>query len=299
MRFVLSIVLLLFAEGLVCGQAECDTPDILPVAIQNLPTTAQLFMVQTAPDAAATAQAPDPQSSQGSPAGDQQTPPPQQNPSAQPQEQPSPSPQAGDAKAAPPLAPQPKRIMGIMPNFRAVSAGTIPPPPTPKQAFIIATRNSFDYSSFLFVGVTSLIAEATNAHPQIGRGPAAYWGYYWRGFLDKTDGNYLVIFALPTVLHQDERYYALGKGGVWKRLVYSTTRILVAKKYDGSNTFNASEIVGRGMAQGISASYYPSRSRTIGALSEKYAYALGRDALTNAFREFWPDIAVHVLHRQP
>jgi hypothetical protein len=24
-----------------------------------------------------------------------------------------------------------------------------------------------------------------------------------------------------------------------------------------------------------------------------------RDALTNTFREFWPDIAVHVLHRHP
>ena len=49
---------------------------------------------------------------------------------------------------------QPERILGVMPNFRAVSAGAIPPPPTPKQAFIIATKNSFDYSSFIFVGVT-------------------------------------------------------------------------------------------------------------------------------------------------
>ena len=61
------------------------------------------------------------------------------------------------ATNAPP--PQPKRILGIMPNFRAVSAGTIPPPPTPKQAFVIATRNSFDYSSFIFVGITSAFAE--------------------------------------------------------------------------------------------------------------------------------------------
>jgi hypothetical protein len=45
---------------------------------------------------------------------------------------------------------QPKRILGLMPNFRAVSAGAMPPPPTPKQAFVIATRNSFDYSSFVF-----------------------------------------------------------------------------------------------------------------------------------------------------
>ena len=186
-----------------------------------------------------------------------------------------------------------------MPNFRAVSAGALPPPPTPKQSFILATQNSFDYSSFLFVGITSLLAEGTDAHPQLGKGPAGFGRYYWRGFVDKTDGNYLVIFALPTVFHQDERYYALGKGSFWKRATYSASRIVITPNYDGHNSFNISELLGRGMAQGISAAYYPSQSRTAGALATKYGYALGRDALTNVFREFWPDIAVHVLHRRP
>ena len=53
------------------------------------------------------------------------------------------------------------------------------------------------------------------------------------------------------------------------------------------------------MAQAVSISYYPSKTRTVGAISAKYGYALLRDAATNAFREFWPDIAVHVLHRHP
>ncbi len=117
--------------------------------------------------------------------------------------------------------------------------------------------------------------------------------------LDKTDGNYLVIFALPTVFHQDERYYAMGQGGFWKRGIYAASRILITPDYHGHNSFNASELLGRGMAQGISAAYYPSGSRTAGALATKYGYAIGRDVLTNVFREFWPDIAVHVLHRHP
>jgi len=194
---------------------------------------------------------------------------------------------------------QPKRILGVMPNFRAVSAGAIPPPPTPKQAFIIATQNSFDYSSFIFVGITSLLAEGTNAHSQLGKGTAGFGRYYWRGYLDKTDGNYLVIFALPTVFHQDERYYAMGQGGFWKRGIYAASRILITPDYHGHNSFNASEVLGRGMAQGISVAYYPSKTRTAGALATKYGWAIGRDMLTNVFREFWPDIAVHVLHRHP
>ncbi len=197
------------------------------------------------------------------------------------------------------LPPQPKRILGIMPNYRAVSAGALPPPPTPTQAFKIATQNSFDYSAFVFTGFTSLIAEAQGAHPQLGKGVPGFWGYYWRGFVDKTDGNYLVIFALPTVFHQDERYYALGTGPIWKRAVYSMTRVFITPNYHGHNSFNASELLGRGVAQAISASYYPSQDRTVGDIATKWGYSIMRDALTNAFREFWPDIAVHVLHRHP
>ena len=192
---------------------------------------------------------------------------------------------------------QPKRILGVMPNYRAVSAGAIPPPPTPKQAFKIATQNSFDYSAFVFVGLTSLLAEGTDTHPQLGHGIEGFGQYYWRGFLDKVDGNYLVIFALPTVFHEDERYYAMGSGPVWKRGLYAASRVLITPNYHGHNTFNASEILGRGISQGISAAYYPAQDRTLGALASKFAFAVGRDALTNVFREFWPDISDHVLHR--
>lgn len=232
-----------------------------------------------------------------------------QNPSQNPQPSPpaasgaAQSPGESNAKPADrPVEPskeQPKRILGVMPNFRAVSAGAIPPPPTMKEAFVIATQNSFDYSSFVFVGLTSAIAEGTNAHPQLGKGMPGFGRYYWRGFLDKTDGNYLVIFALPTVFHQDERYYAKGQGGFLRRFSYAITRIVITPNYEGHNSFNASELLGRGMAQAVSVSYYPSKTRTVGAISAKYGYAILRDAATNAFREFWPDIAVHVLHRHP
>src|SRR5579863_7057403 len=164
---------------------------------------------------------------------------------------------------------QPKRILGVMPNFRAVSAGALPPPPTPKESFLIATQNSFDYSSFIFVGITSMLAEGTNAHPALGKGLPGFGRYYWRGFLDKTDGNYLVIFALPSLFHQDERYYALGKGSFWKRFTYSGTRVFVTPNYHGENSFNISELLGRGISQGVSLAYYPSGTRTVGALSQK------------------------------
>lgn len=191
--------------------------------------------------------------------------------------------------------PQPKRILGLMPNYRAVSAGIHPPPATPAESFRIATQDTFDYSGFTFVGVTSLLAEADDAHPSFGKGVGGFGDYYWHGFLDRAGGNYMVLWALPSVLHEDERYYAKGTGSVWSRAVYAATRIVITPNYHGKNTFNAAEILGRGISQAVSLTYYPSATATPSAFTAKYGYALGRDALANVFRELWPDISYHVL----
>jgi hypothetical protein len=212
---------------------------------------------------------------------------------------PQPSAKKAGGAATSRVKPQPKRILGIMPNFHAVGAGMTPPPPAPKQAFVIATRNSFDYSAFLFLGMTSVMAEGANTHAQLGKGLPGFGRYYWRGFVDKTDGNYLVTFALPTVLHQDERYFTLGKGGILKRVAYATSRIAITPNYQGHPSFNTSELLGRGIAQGISLGYYPSHTRTLEGIASKYGFAIARDAFTNVLREFWPDVATHVLHSHP
>jgi hypothetical protein len=267
----------LFAVTLTCGIVSTLLP--AQTLIQPSSTLPQQPGVEVA--SAALPDAPEPQNSSSSS---------QQDTTAQAQ---------SGQKEIPLSRQQPKRILGLMPNYRAVSAGAIPPPPTARQAFKIATQNSFDYSSYVFVGITSLIAEGGDAHKQLGKGVPGFWAYYWRGFVDKTDGNYWVIFALPTVLHEDERYYARGEGGIMKRALYSTSRVLITPDYNHHNTINGAELLGRGISQGISLAYYPSSDRTAGALAQKYGYAIVRDAATNTFREFWPDIAVHVLHRHP
>lgn len=265
------------------------------LALPGSPSRASAQTAVSAPALAASAEIPDvpqPQtaaqqdpSSQSDSQSGQQKPPPGQAASAD----------SSTTKHIPP--PQPKRILGIMPNYRAVSAGVLPPPPTPREAFKIATQNSFDYSAFIFVGVTSLLAEGTDAHSQLGKGPGGFWAYYWRGYLDKTDGNYWVDAIMPTMFHQDERYYAMGEGGILKRGIYAASRELITPNYHGKNSFNASEILGRGISQAISLAYYPSQTQTASGYTEKYAYAVGRDALTNVFREFWPDINAHLIHR--
>lgn len=58
---------------------------------------------------------------------------------------------------------QPKRILWIIPNYRAVSANMNLPPLSPKGKFWLATQDSFDYSSFALAGIVAGISQARNS----------------------------------------------------------------------------------------------------------------------------------------
>ena len=66
---------------------------------------------------------------------------------------------------------------------------------------------------------------------------------------------------VPTLTRQDSRYYALGTGHWYVRALYAYTRVLITPNDAGKNTFNYSEIVGKGAAAGLGDLYYPARYR--------------------------------------
>jgi hypothetical protein len=193
---------------------------------------------------------------------------------------------------------QPQRILGFMPNFRSVSGGAKPHPPGWNYNFRIATHQSFDYSSFIFLGLTSLSAKGLDEHPQLGKGPSGLWAYTWRGFLDKTDGTYLGGWLLPSLLHEDTRFYALGHGhSVPSRVLYVISRQAVARTYGGQQTPNIAGFGGKVLTQYISRFYYPSGATDFGVLAEKFGYSVMRDVIFSSIREFYPDIAAHYIRK--
>lgn len=184
-----------------------------------------------------------------------------------------------------------------MPADRTVKLGTRVPPPTPREAFGIATRSTFNYSSFALTGFTSLFSEGIDSHPRLGKGVPGFGRYYWRGFVTKAGGNYWILFILPTAFHEDERYYTLGRGSILHRSLYAASRVLITPDSYGRNTINGAELLGRGIADGASMAYYPAEDRTFGEFAGRYGYSLLGDAATNVFRELWPDVSAHSSHR--
>jgi hypothetical protein len=193
---------------------------------------------------------------------------------------------------------QTKRILYIIPNFRAVSADQHLPPQTVKEKFKTATLDSVDYSSFIFVALQSGVAQARNATPEFHQGAAGYGRYYWHTYADYVNENLWVEFILPAALHQDSRYYTLGRGGFGKRFAYSVSRIAITRTDAGHETFNSSEIFGSGAAAGISSLYYPSRERTFSKTFDLWMTSLAIDAGSSLFKEFWPDINNKFFHQK-
>ena len=192
---------------------------------------------------------------------------------------------------------QPKRILGFMPNFRTVSGGAAPPPPGFRYNFKIATRQAFDYSSFIFLGITSLSAEGLNSHPSLGKGADGFYAYTWRGFLDKTDGTYLQAWLLPSILHEDTRFYALGRGRIVTRALYVISRQGVTRTYGGRATPNIAGLGGKVLTQFISRYYYPAGASDFGVLATKFGYSAMRDVAFSSIREFYPTIAAHYIRK--
>jgi hypothetical protein len=193
---------------------------------------------------------------------------------------------------------EPKRILGFMPNFRTVSGGAKPHPPGWKYNFTVATEQATDYSSFIFLGLTSLTAEGMNLHTALGKGASGFYAYTWRGFLDKSDNTYLSAWLLASSLHEDTRYYALGTGhNIPVRALYVISRQAVAKTYGGRETPNIAGLGGKVLTQVVSRSYYPPSATTFPALASKFGYSVMRDLVFSSIREFYPDAAAHFIRK--
>ena len=225
--------------------------------------------------------------------------------SAQPQSAPatlpdSPKPQP-DPPAVSPSAPvtakpQTKRILGIIPNFRAVSTDTKLPPQTVKEKFVTSTEDSFDYSAIVIPTLLAGYNMGIKATPEFGQGAAGYGRYWWHSAVDQTTENYFVEFVVPVVTREDTRYYTLGRGNFFKRTGYALSRAAVTKSDAGNSVFNVSEVLGAGMSAGLGNAYYPERERNFSNTATNWGLDIGIDAFTFALKEFWPDINQKWFH---
>lgn len=185
----------------------------------------------------------------------------------------------------------PGHIFWVIPAYRVNYSGKFQPL-TAKEKFQEWAQGTYDPLGF---GVTAFEA-GTLQHSSkdgfcgYGHGWAGYGKCYGSLKLDSTVSSFIGDYALAALLHQDPRYFRLGKGPFGKRLFYVISRVFVTYNDSGRTVFDSSALSGTAIAGAISNLYYPPQDVGVSPTVNRIALDLGNTAIFNGAAEFWPDI---------
>jgi hypothetical protein len=192
-----------------------------------------------------------------------------------------------EAPADPP--PAPKRILGIIPNYRTTPTPTDYTPIPPREKFKLATQDSFDRGAFALGAIFAAQGQLMNSSPSFGQGTTGFARYFATSFSDFVIGDYMTEGIYPVLLHQDPRYFRRGSGSTRSRLGSAVGQIFWTRTDSGRRQFNFSEIVGNSTAVAISNAYYPD-NRNVSDAATRLATQIGIDVISNILKEFSPEL---------
>jgi hypothetical protein len=151
----------------------------------------------------------------------------------------------------------------------------------------------YTYSPYTFTSVTlsATWAQAMGDWPTYGGGMQGYGKRFGATLANTEAGGFFKVFLLPTLLHQDPRYFRSSRKGTAARAWYAATRVVVTRHDSGRSVFNATEVAGTMFGSALTNAYYPERDRGFGHTMSRFSGTLLGDAGANVLREFWPDIS--------
>ena len=189
------------------------------------------------------------------------------------------------------------RIFEVLPNYGTVENAKELPPLSSGQKFRLATAGVFDWAAFPFNGALAGIAQAKNDPKEWGQGWGAYGKRYGASFADNSIGTYMTTAIFPSLLHEDPRYYQLGRGRFIHRAYHGINRLFITRTDSGHDRFNYSESIGNAAAAAISNIYHVPSDRTASRNATTFGFLILYDGLSNELKEFWPDIRRKVFHK--
>jgi hypothetical protein len=214
----------------------------------------------------------------------------QQSPAAK-----SPNPTPEEKRANKPEKSQ--RVLGVLPQFGVTNVKN-PTPLTPKQKFRLFYKSAFDPAEFTIVGLQAGISQAQDSFPEYGQGAAGYGKRYGAALTDEVSSGFFTNYVYPALLHEDPRYYRLGKGSFKHRLGYALSQEFISHKDAGGRTFAWSNALGAVTAGSISNAYYPEADRGFELTISRAGISLLYGSLGGLEDEFWPDIYQRIRHHR-
>jgi hypothetical protein len=191
-----------------------------------------------------------------------------------------------------------KQRLGILPNFNA-SYISDAVPLTRKQKFKLMFSTEKDPATIGFSMFVALIGQAEGSHYGYGGGIGGYGKRFGQNYADTFDGAFWGNAVLPSLWHQDPRYFRLGKGSAKHRILYALESNVRAK-HDGTGKWepNYSNLVGNLISGSISNIYLPSDERGVGGTFEGALTVTAEGGIGSMLEEFYPDFTQYLKRRK-
>jgi len=151
------------------------------------------------------------------------------------------------------------------------------------------------------VGPVPILAEAAGAGIGQWENSPKEWGQGWGAYGERFGSNLAyngvrgtITYGTSIFFHEDNRYYASHKHGLWARTRYAVLSTVTARNPEGETTFSISSVTGIVGASAIASLWGPDSWKGAGNISRNAGVSFGATAGFNLVREFLPDF----LHRQ-
>jgi hypothetical protein len=179
-----------------------------------------------------------------------------------------------------------QRVLGFVPNYYSSYIWDAAPM-TPKLKFKLALRAVTDPVSFLGAAGLAGVEQKHNTFPGYGQGSEGYAKRFGAAYADATIGKMVSRAILPTVLHQDPRYFYRGSGSIGSRIVYALRAAVITRGDDGRMQPNYSQVLGNFASSGISNLYRAPGDRTASLTFRNGLIMTASGAVENLLREFF------------
>jgi hypothetical protein len=178
-----------------------------------------------------------------------------------------------------------QRVLGVLPNFYTSYDWNAAPLGT-KQKFELAFHAATDPVAFAGAAVLAGVQQANNTYSGYGQGLRGYGKRFGAAYGNDVISRMLSSAILPSLLHQDPRYFYKGTGTTMERARYAVMSTVICRGDNGRPQPNVSHLMGSFAAGAISNLYYPAGNRGAGLVIVNGFIEMAGNAGNNLLREF-------------
>ncbi|MGB9030808.1 MAG: carboxypeptidase-like regulatory domain-containing protein [Acidobacteriaceae bacterium] len=178
-----------------------------------------------------------------------------------------------------------QRVLGVIPNFYS-SFDWNAPPLDAKQKFKLAFRSEIDPITFAGAAAIAGGEEYKGIYPGYGTGFSGFGKRFAAQYANDLDSRMIGSALLPSLFHQDPRYFYKGTGTIRSRALYAIKSAVICRGDNGKPEFDFSHIGGDFAAGTMSNLYYPESNEGPSLVFINGLIEIAGQAGTNLVREF-------------